>query len=66
MPTPSTPEPRATTREDRARTPVELPAETDQDIDTAGTEADEAPVGSALDQSAVERDPRLDTTDTRP
>lgn len=61
------PEPRTSKRKDAVRDDAaEVPAETDQDIDTAGTEADESAVGSALDQAAVERDPRPDRPGTRP
>jgi hypothetical protein len=62
----SKPQQPAPDRDERTRASIERPAETDQDVDTAGTEADESAVGSALDQSAVERDPRPDKPGARP
>jgi hypothetical protein len=53
-------------RAERSRAAVERPAETDQDVDTAGTEADESAVGSALDRSTVARDPHPDKPGARP
>ena len=68
MPATPTPETPSRRREPIDADPDRVDAEdgqTDQDIDTAGTEADEPAVGSALDRG-IERDERRRPAPDRP